>query len=268
MYLLCWTFSLVVFTCLVIAFNWRYSMIQGHCRAPAELIYSTADSCKLIFFLTYTGRYDTKEMNWNTRSRRSLCIILWLFFALLKLMNDALSHKCKSSYTEYLCSLKMTLRIVSSPDSSSSCYLFSIPSWVAAGQLILVSRACGRNRDTGIRAMAILLPSLWLLDKCLCWKFVTVEGIQGLAVSERDQQFLHSSLVLALAFCPDPRWAVWTCSNRSKTHHCLQVMSSSPQGETTFSVRRARTISPWSQADASSVQGEHPFWHQWAVRWA
>jgi len=51
-------------------------------------------------------------------------------------MSDVLSCKCKSAYAKYLCSLKM--KIVSSP---GLCYLFSIPARVAAGQLILVSRA-------------------------------------------------------------------------------------------------------------------------------
>lgn len=81
------------------------------------------------------------------------------FFALLNGENDALSHKCKSSCTEYLCSLKITLRRVSSPHSSSSCYLFSILPWVAAGQVILVSRAVRLNRDPGMRAVAVHCPA-------------------------------------------------------------------------------------------------------------
>lgn len=33
-------------------------MIQGHCPPPLELIYSTADSCTLKFFLTHPSTYD------------------------------------------------------------------------------------------------------------------------------------------------------------------------------------------------------------------
>jgi len=53
-------------------------------------------------------------------------------------MNDALSQKCKSSYAKYLCSLKMALRIVSSPDSIAAVVLCP---FLEAGQLILLSRA-------------------------------------------------------------------------------------------------------------------------------
>lgn len=135
------------------------------------------------------------------------------FFALLNGENDALSHKCKSPCTEYLCSLKITLRRVSSSHSSSSCYLFSI----LAGQVILVSRAVRSSRDPGMRAVHCSACGFW------------TPACTGSLLQERGWGVLggtDSPCIPVLALCVLACCELGEAAQRSEIPCCVQGVSS------------------------------------------